>query len=97
MKRINVINVSRFPTERKTRGEYSETTTSVRWTFSNGVSISIIRCIFRYSATNESKVISITPIGGFNESYLEVSQALRAARKAARQTFNYEWDINIEL
>ena len=97
MKRINVINVSRFPTVRKTRGEYSETTTSVRWTFSNGVSVSIMRCIFRYSATNESKVISITPIGGFNKSYLEVSQALRAARKAARQTFNYEWDINIEL
>lgn len=97
MKKINVINVSRFPTERKTRGEYSETTTSVRWTFSNGVSISIIRCIFRYSASSQSKVISITPTGGFNKSYLEVSQALRAAQKAARQTFNYEWDINIQL
>ena len=97
MKRINVINVSRFPTERKTRGEYSETTTRTRWTFSNGVSVSIVRCVFRYSATSQSKVISITPIGGFNESYLEVSQALRAARKAARWTFNYEWDVNIEL
>lgn len=97
MKRINVISVSRFPTERKTRGEYSETKTCTRWMFSNGVSVSIMRCIFRYSATSESKVISITPIGGFNKSYLEVSQALRAARKAARQTFNYEWDINIEL
>lgn len=97
MKRINVISVSRFPTERKTRGEYSETTTSVRWTFSNGVSVSIMRCVFRYSATNQSKVISITPTGGFNKSYLEVSQALRAARKAARQTFGWEWDINIEL
>ena len=97
MKRINVINVSRFPTVRKTRGEYSETTTSVRWTFSNGVSVSIVRCVFKYSATSQSKVISITPIGGFNKSYLEVSQALRAAQKAARWAFNYEWDINIEL
>lgn len=97
MKKINVISVSRFPTERKTRGEYSETTTSARWTFSNGVSVNIMRCIFRYSATSQSKVISITPIGGFNESYLEVSRALRAAQKAARQTFSYEWDVNIEL
>ena len=97
MKNIKIVSVKRFPTERKTRGEYSETTTRTRWTFSNGVSMSIIRCIFRYSATNESKVISITPIGGFNEPYLEVSRALRAARKAARWTFNYEWDINIEL
>ena len=97
MKRINVINVSRFPTVRKTRGEYSETTTSVRWTFSNGVSVSIMRCVFRYSATSQSKVISITPIGGFNKSYLEVSRALKAAQKAAAQAFNYEWDINIQL
>ena len=97
MKRINVINVSRFPTVRKTRGEYSETTTSVRWTFSNGVIINVLRMVIDYSASSQSKIISITPIGGFNKSYLEVSQALRAAQKAARQTFNYEWDINIEL
>ena len=97
MKNIKIVSVKRFPTEWKTRGEYSETTTSVRWTFSNGVSVSIMRCIFRYSATNESKVISITPVGGFNESYLKVSRALRATRKAALQTFGYEWDINIEL
>ena len=97
MKKIFIVSTKRFPTEYKTRGEYSETTTSVRWTFSNGVSVSIIRCIFRYSAINKSKIISIIPTGGFNESYLEVSRALRAARKAARQTFNYEWDINIEL
>ena len=97
MKRINVINVSRFPTVRKTRGEYSETTTSVRWTFSNGVIINVLRMVIDYSASNQSKVISITPIGGFNKSYLEVSQALRLVRKAARQTFGWEWDINIEL
>lgn len=97
MKSIKIIGVKRFPTEQKVEGSYSKTVTAVRWTFSNGVSVNIMRCIFRYSATNESKVISITPIGGFNKSYLEVSQALRAARKAARQTFNYEWDINIEL
>ena len=97
MRNIKIVSVSRFPTERKTRGEYSETTTRTRWTFSNGVSVSIIRCIFRYSATNESKVISITPLGGFNESYLEVSRALKATRKAALETFNYEWDINIQL
>ena len=97
MKKIFITNTKRFPTEHKTEGGHDNVITRTRWTFSNGVSISIIRCIFRYSATNESKVISITPIGGFNESYLEVSQALRAARKAARQTFNYEWDINIEL
>ena len=97
MKNIKIVSVKRFPTEHKTEGGHDNVITRTRWTFSNGVSVGIIRCIFRYSATNESKVISITPIGGFNESYLEVSQALRAARKAARQTFNCEWDINIEL
>ena len=97
MKNIKIVSVKRFPTEHKTEGGHDNVITRTRWTFSNGVSISIIRCIFRYSATNESKVISITPIGGFNESYLEVSQALRAARKAARWTFGWEWDINIEL
>lgn len=97
MKKIIITNVKRFPTEHKTEGGHDNVITRTRWTFSNGVSVSIIRCIFRYSATNESKVISITPIGGFNESYLEVSQALKAARKAARQTFGWEWDINIEL
>lgn len=97
MKKIIITSVKRFPTEHKTESGHDNVITNTRWTFSNGVSISIMRCIFKYSATNESKVISITPIGGFNKSYLEVSQALRAARKAARQTFNYEWDINIEL
>lgn len=97
MKKIIITSVKRFPTEHKTEGEHDNVITNTRWTFSNGVSISIMRCIFRYSATNESKVISITPIGGFNKSYLEVSQALRAARKAALQTFGYSWDINIEL
>ena len=97
MKKINVINVSRFPTVRKTEGEYSETTTSVRWTFSNGVIINVLRMVIDYSASSQSKIISITPIGGFSESYLEVRQALRAARKAALQTFGYNWDINIEL
>lgn len=97
MKKIFITNVKRFPTEHKTESGHDNVITRTYWTFSNGVSVSIIRCIFRYSATNESKVISVTPIGGFNESFLEVSQALRAARKAARQTFNYEWDINIEL
>ena len=97
MKKIIITSVKRFPTEHKAESGHDNVITRTRWTFSNGVSISITRCIFRYSATNESKVVSITPIGGFNESYLEVSKALRAARKAARQTFNYEWDINIEL
>ena len=97
MKKIIITSIKRFPTEHKTEGGHDNVITRTCWTFSNGVSISIIRCIFRYSATNESKVISITPIGGFNKSYLEVSQALRAARKAAQQTFNWEWDINIEL
>ena len=53
--------------------------------------------IFSYLVTISINNVYLYPIGGFNESYLEVSQALRAARKAARQTFNYEWDINIEL
>ena len=97
MKKIIITSVKRFPTEHKTEGGHDNVITNTRWTFSNGVSISIMRCIFRYSATNESKVISITPIGGFNEPYLEVSRALRAARKAALQTFGYSWDINIEL
>ena len=97
MKKIFIVNTKRFPTEHKTEGGHDNVMTCTRWTFSNGVSVSIMRCIFRYSATNESKVISITPIGGFSESYLEVSQALRAARKAALQTFGYNWDINIEL
>lgn len=97
MKKIIITSVERFPTEHKTESGHDNVITRTRWTFSNGVSVSIIRCIFRYSATNESKVISITPIGGFNKSYLEVSQALKAARKAARQTFGWEWDINIEL
>lgn len=97
MKKIFITSTKRFPTEHKTEGGHDNVITRTYWTFSNGVSVSIIRCIFRYSATSQSKVISITPIGGFNESYLEVSQALRAARKAARWTFNYEWDINIEL
>lgn len=97
MKKIFIVNTKRFPTEHKTEGGHDNVITRTYWTFSNGVSISIIRCIFRYSASSQSKVISITPIGGFNKPYLEVSQALRAARKAARQTFNYEWDINIQL
>ena len=97
MKKIIITSIKRFPTEHKTEGGHDNVITNTRWTFSNGVSVSIMRCIFRYSATSESKVISITPIGGFNKSYLEVSQALRAARKAAQQTFNWEWDINIEL
>lgn len=97
MKKIIITSVKRFPTEHKTEGGHDNVITNTRWTFSNGVSVSIMRCIFRYSATDESKVISITPIGGFNKSYLEVSQALRLVRKAARQTFGWEWDINIEL
>lgn len=97
MKNIKIVSVKRFPTERKTRGEYSETTTSVRWTFSNGVIINVLRMVIDYSASSQSKIISITPIGGFNESYLEVSRALRATRKVALQTFGYSWDINIEL
>ena len=97
MKKIIITSVKRFPTEHKTEGGHDNVITRTRWTFSNGVSVSIMRSVFRYSATSQSKVISITPIGGFNESYLEVSQALRAARKAARQTFGWEWDINIEL
>lgn len=97
MKSIKIVDVKRFPTEHKTEGGHDNVITRTRWTFSNGVSISIMRCIFRYSATSQSKVISITPIGGFNESYLEVSRALRAAQKAALQTFGYSWDINIEL
>lgn len=97
MKKIIITDVKRFPTEHKIEGGHDNVITRTRWTFSNGVSISIMRCVFRYSATSQSKVISITPIGGFNKSYLEVSQALRAARKAAQWTFNYEWDINIEL
>lgn len=97
MKKIFIVNVKRFPTEHKAEGGNDNVITRTRWTFSNGVSVSIMRCIFRYSATSQSKVISITPIGGFNEPYLEVSQALRAARKAALQTFGYSWDINIEL
>ena len=97
MKKIIITSVKRFPTEHKAEGGHDNVITRTSWTFSNGVSVNIIRCIFRYSATNESKVISITPIGGFNKSYLEVSQALRVARKAARQTFGWEWDINIEL
>lgn len=97
MEKIFITNVKRFPTEHKTEGGHNNVMTCTRWTFSNGVSVSIMRCIFRYSATNESKVISITPSGGFNKSYLEVSQALRVARKAAWQTFGWEWDINIQL
>ena len=97
MKKIFITSTKRFPTEHKTESGHDNVITRTRWTFSNGVSISIMRCIFRYSATNESKVISITPIDGFNKSYLEVSQALRTARKAAQQTFGWEWDINIEL
>lgn len=97
MKKIFIVNTKRFPTEHKIEGGHDNVITRTRWTFSNGVSVSIMRCVFRYSATSQSKVISITPTGGFNESYLEVSQALRAAQKAARWAFNYEWDINIEL
>lgn len=97
MKRIFITNVKRFPTEYKTESGHDNVMTCTRWTFSNGVSVSIMRCIFRYSATNENKVITITPTGGLDKSYLEVSQALRVARKAAWQTFGWEWDINIEL
>lgn len=97
MKRIFITNVKRFPTEYKTESGHDNVMTCTRWTFSNGVSVSIMRCIFRYSATNESRVVTITPTGGLDKSYLEVSQALRVARKAAWQTFGWKWDINIEL
>lgn len=97
MEKIFITNVKRFPTEHKVKGEYSDVVTCTRWTFSNGVSVSIIRSIFRYSATSQSKVITITPTGGFNKTYLQVSQALRVAQKAAWQTFGYDWDINIQL
>lgn len=58
MKRIFITNVKRFPTEYKTESGHDNVMTCTRWTFSNGVSVSIMRCIFRYSATNESKVIT---------------------------------------
>ena len=97
MEKIYIVNTQRFPTQQKDEGEYSEVMTCTRWTFSNGVSVSIMRCIFKYSATSQSKVITITPTGGFNKTYLQVSQALRVAQKAARQTFDYSWDIDIQL
>ena len=97
MEKIFITNIKRFPTEHKTEGDYHAVMTCTRWTFSNGVSVSIMRCVFRYSATSKSKVITITPTGGFNKTYLQVSRALRAAQKAARQTFDYSWEINIQL
>lgn len=94
---IKLISVRRYPTQRKGEGEYRETITNARWTFSNNVIISVSRVVINYSEHSQSKVVIITPIGGFNETYLQVSQALRTAQKAARQTFNYSWDVNIQL
>lgn len=94
---IKLISVRRYPTQRKGEGEYRETITNARWTFSNGIVISVSRVVINYSEHNQSKAVIITPIGGFNETYLRVSQAMRAVQKAARQTFNYSWDVDIQL
>lgn len=97
MKKIKIANVKRFNTERTVNDCYTKTVTFTRWTLSNGVQVSIMRHVMAFNKDDVYKSIVITPIGGLDKSYIEVSNALTVAEKAAKATFPAGWEVKIRL
>lgn len=96
MEKIIITNVERSHTEREHHDCYNKAVTFTRWTFNNGVTVSIMRHVMAFSDTEVCKSIVVMPIGGITKSYYEVRKALRVAEKAAHATFP-GWKVEIQL
>lgn len=97
MKKIKIVSVNRFNTERTINDCYTKAVTFTRWTFNNGVQVSIMRHVMAFNETDIYKSIVITPIGGLHKSYMDVSDALTITKRIAKATFPNDWEIKISL